>query len=147
MFHVSIGGKKVANASAAHLADSVLSWIKGTTFPAAPANLYVGLFSTVPTANTGSGTEISGNAYARQTVASTAWSAISQNADTIHDQISNSNAITFPAATPAGYTVVGVGIWDAATVGNLLFYQAVTSQAVAIGNQYQIAASALIVEV
>lgn len=137
----------MANSTAKTLADAVLNWMKGTTFTAAPATLYVGLFSTTPTANTASGTEISGNGYARQAVASTAWSAIAQSADTIHDQISNSAAITFPAATPAGYTVVGIGIWDAASAGNLLFYVAVTSQAVAIGNQYQIAAAALVVQV
>lgn len=137
----------MANATAKTLADDILNWVKGTTFTAAPANLYVGLFSTTPTANTGSGTEISGSSYARQAVASSAWSAISQNADTIHDQISNSNAITFPAVTTSGYTVVGVGVWDAATAGNLLWYQAVTSQAVAVGNQYQIASGQLTLEV
>ena len=136
----------MANATAKTLADYILNWIKGTTFQAAPANLYVGLFSTTPTANTGSGTEITGSSYARQAVASTAWSAISQNADTIHDQITNSNAISFPAVTTTGYTVVGVGIWDASTAGNLLFYQAVTSQAVAVGNQYVIASWALSVQ-
>ena len=137
----------MANANAKYLADQLLNLMKGTTFVAAPTTLYIGLFSTTPTANTASGTEISGSAYARQAVASTAWSAISQNADTIHDQISNSNAITFPAVTTTPYTVVGVGIWDAATIGNMWFYQAVTSQAVSVGNQFQIAAAALIVEV
>lgn len=137
----------MANSTAKYLADQVLNLIKGSTFVAAPANLFIGLFSTVPTANTASGTEVSGSAYARQTVASTAWSAVSQNADTIHDQISNSNAITFPAVTGSPYTVTGVGVWDAATNGNLWYYQAVTSQAVAVGNQYQIAAAQLVVEV
>ena len=137
----------MANATAKTLADDILNWVKGTTFTAAPANLYVGLFSTTPTANTGSGVEVSGSSYARQTVASTAWSAISQSADTIHDQITNSNAITFPAVTTTSYTVVGVGVWDASSAGNLLFYQAVTSQAVAVGNQYQIAAGQLALEV
>lgn len=137
----------MANSTAKTLADNVLGWMRGTTFPAAPANLYVGLFLTTPTANTGSGTEVSGSSYARQAVASSAWSTISQNADTIHDQISNSNAITFPAVTTTGYTVVGVGIYDALTVGNLLFYIAVTSQAVAVGNQYSIASGSLVVEV
>ena len=136
----------MANAIAKTLADDLLNWVKGTTFTAAPANLYVGLFSTTPTANTGSGTEVSGSSYARQTVASTAWSAISQNADTIHDQITNSNPITFPAVTTTGYTVVGVGVWDASSAGNLLMYQAVTSQAVAVGNQYSIASGALALE-
>ena len=137
----------MANSTAKTLADDVLSWLKGVAFPATLANTYVGLFSTTPTANTASGTEISGSSYARQAVASTAWSAITQNADTIHDQISNSNAITFPAVTTTGYTVAGVGIWDALTAGNLLFYVAVTSQAVAVGNQYQIAAAALVIEI
>lgn len=137
----------MANATAKTLADNVLNWIKGTTFPAAPANLYIGLFSTVPTANTGSGTEVTGSSYARQAVASSAWSAVAQNADTIHDQISNSNAITFPAVTTSSYTVVGIGVFDAVSAGNLLYYQAVTSQTVAVGNQYQIAAAGLVVEV
>jgi hypothetical protein len=96
--------------------------------------------------NTGSGTEVSGSSYARQAVASSAWSAISQNADTIHDQITNSNAISFPAVTTSGYTVVGVGVWDALSSGHMLLYQAVTSQAVAVGNQYQIAAGQLALE-
>jgi hypothetical protein len=136
----------VANAHFGVMADKILNWIKGTTFTAAPANLYVGLFTTAPTANVSSGTEVSGSSYARQAVASSGWSSIAQSADTIHDEISNSGAITFPAVTTTGYTVVGVGIWDASTAGNLLYYQAVTSQAVAVGNQYQIAAGALKVQ-
>lgn len=136
----------MANAHNNVQADRLLNWIKGTTFPAAPANLFVGLFSTAPTTNASSGTEVSGSSYARQTVASSAWSAISQNADTIHDQISNSNAITFPVVTTSSYTVLAVGIWDAATVGNMLYWQTVTSQAVSVGNQYQIAIGALLVE-
>jgi hypothetical protein len=127
------------------MADKILGWIKGTTFTAAPANLYIGLFTTAPTTNA-NGTEVTGSSYARQTVASSAWSSISQSADTIHDEISNSNAITFPAVTSTPYTVVGVGIWDASSAGNELYYQAVTSQAVAVGNQYQIAAGALKVQ-
>lgn len=137
----------MSNATSKVFADYCLSWVKGTTFPAAPANLYIGLFSTTPTANTGSGTEVSGSSYARQTVASTAWSTISQNADTIHDQITNSNAITFPAVTSTPYTVTGIGVWDASSAGNLLWYQAVTSQAVSVGNQYQVAAGQLALEV
>jgi hypothetical protein len=121
-----------------------------TSFAANPlVTLYVGLYTTTPVTNANlGGTEVSGSSYARQpiTVASQ-WSAISLNADNIHDQISNSNAITFPVVTGSPYTVVGVGIFDAVTTGNELFYVAVTSQAVSVGNQYQIAAGALIVEV
>jgi hypothetical protein len=147
----------MANATAKPLSDAILNWMKGSTlataftsFAANPlVTLWVGLYSTTPTTNANlGGTEISGNAYARQTITvASQWSAISLNADNIHDQISNSAVITFPAATPAGYTVVGVGIFDAVTSGNELFYQAVTSQAVSVGNQYQIAIGALICEV
>jgi hypothetical protein len=137
----------MANATAKVLADDVLNWVKGTTFPAAPANLYIALLTAVPTKNDGTGlTEVSGSSYARQAVASSAWGAIALNADNIHDQISNSNAITFPAVTTTSYTVVGVAIYDALTAGNLLWYASVTSQAVAVGNQYSIAAAALVLE-
>ncbi|HEV2237561.1 MAG TPA: hypothetical protein VGR57_12935 [Ktedonobacterales bacterium] len=136
----------MANAHSAVMADKILSWIKGTTFTAAPANLWVGLFSTAPTTNASNGTEVSGSSYARVQIASSGWSAISQNADTIHDQISNSAALTFPVVTTSSYTVVAIGVWDASTAGNNLWWQTVTSQAVSVGNQYQVAAAALIIE-
>lgn len=137
----------MANATAQSMADDVLNWVKGTAFPATKANLYVALLTAVPTKNDGTGlTEVSGSSYARQAIASSGWSAISQAADSIHDQISNSAAVTFPAVTTTSYTVVGVAIYDAATVGNLLWYASVTSQAVAVGNQYSIAAAALVLE-
>jgi hypothetical protein len=147
----------MANSTAKPLADPILNVLKGSTlasaFAAFAANplvtVYVGLYSTTPTTNANlGGTEISGSSYARQPITcASGWSAISLNADNIHDQISNSAVITFPIVTGSGYTVVGVGIFDAITTGNELFYVAVTSQAVAIGNQYQIAIGALIVEI
>lgn len=134
----------MANSTAKVLADNILNWFKGTAFPAANANVYVALLTAVPTKNDGTGlTEVSGSSYARQAVASTGWSAIALNADNIHDQITNSAAITYPAVTTTGYTVVGVAVYDAASAGNLLAYASVTSQAVAVGNQYQIPAGSL----
>lgn len=114
----------MANSTAKFLADALLTYLKGTAVATAFAatsgtgdatltTSYIGLFSTTPTANTGSGTEISGSSYARVAYTNSGnWSAISQSADTIHDQISNSAAITFPAVTTTPYTVVGVGVWD-----------------------------------
>ena len=137
----------MANATAKTQADRLLNWLKGTAFATAPTTVYVALLTSNPTKNDGTGlVEVSDTGYARQSITtSTGWSAISLNADNIHDQISNGSALTFPAAS-AGYTVVGVAIYDALTTGNLLYYQAVTSQAVASGNQYQIAAGSLVVE-
>ena len=137
----------MANAIAKVLADDVLNWFKGAAFATAPTTTYLALLTAVPTKNDGTGlAEVSGSSYARQGVASTGWSAISQSADTIHDQISNAAAITFPAVTTTAYTVVGVAIYDALTAGNLLLYQAVTSQAVAVGNSYSLAAGNLTLE-
>lgn len=137
----------MANSTAKVLADDILNWYKGTTFAAAPANTYVALLTAVPTKNDGTGlTEVSGSSYARQAIASSGWSAITLNADNIHDQISNSAAINFPTVTTTGYTVVGYALYDAVTAGNLLEYTAVTSQAVAVGNAYQIGAGNFILE-
>jgi hypothetical protein len=137
----------MANATAKVLADRVLNWFKGTTFPATVANVYVALLTTNPTHNDGTGlVECADAGYARLAVANAGWSAITLNADNIHDQINNSAVLTYGAAV-VSYTVVGVAIYDASTAGNLLAYGAVTSQAVAIGNQYQIAAGALLLEV
>jgi hypothetical protein len=138
----------MANATAKVQADRILNWFKGTTFAAVPTNVYIALLTTNPTKNDGTSlVECSDTGYARLAVAaSTGWSAISLNADNIHDQISNAAALTFGAAA-ASYTVVGVAVYDALTVGNLLAYGAVTSQAVAIGNQYTIAIGAFILEV
>lgn len=139
----------MANAQAQIAADRQLNYMKGTTPAAPPATWYIALLTAVPTTNTGTGlTEVTGSSYARQPLtASTGWSTISQAADLIHDQISNVNAITFPAVTTAGYTVVGIALYDAVTAGNLWDYTSVTSQAVAVGNQYVIAAGALVLQI
>lgn len=138
----------MANAQAKVTADRLLNWLKGTAFPATVATTYVALLTTNPTKNDGTGlVECSDTGYARSAgaIASTGWSAISTNADNIHEQISNAAAITYGAAV-ATYTVVGLALYDASTAGNLLWYGAVTSQAVSIGNQYQVAIGQVIIE-
>lgn len=78
---------------------------------AAPATIYVGLFTSTPS-DSAPGTEVSGNGYARQAVTFGAPSGGS---------CSNTNQITFPVATPSGYgTIVAVGLFDAPTGGNFL---------------------------
>lgn len=97
-----------------------------------PANLYVGLFTTTPT-DVGGGTEVTGGSYARQAVASglTAWKSTQNdnNASTgTGGTTSNTNAITFsPAPTANWGTINGIGIFDASTSGNLLFWAPLTT--------------------
>lgn len=98
-----------------------------------PANLYVGLFTANPTDADG-GAEVTGNAYARVTVASSLanWAGTQAPASTVASSgsggtTSNNAAITYPTPTPAGWgTVTGVGIFDAVTGGNLLVWSPLT---------------------
>lgn len=113
---------------------------RGQSLPA-NANLYFALFTTAPTA-AGGGVEVSGGSYARASVAATlanfagTQAAGSTTASTgTSGQTSNNTQITFPTPTAAWGTVVAMGIFDAATGGNLLFFgNLTTSQVVGVGN-------------
>jgi hypothetical protein len=83
-----------------------------------PAAVYVGLYTAAPT-DAGGGTEVSGNAYARQPIT---FGAASGGA------VTNSADITFPTPTPSGWgTVTHFGIFDASTAGNLLYWGALAA--------------------
>ena len=129
-----------------YLNSAMLNWMKGTTFLAAPATTYVALFTTAPTSDAGTGgTEVSGGSYARQAITSSSgWSAIS-GGGTVAEQISNAAIITFPTPSASWGTVVAVGIYDALTVGNLLYFATITSQAIGVGVVASFAANALVV--
>lgn len=97
----------------------------GTTTFTKPTAVYLGLYTAAPT-DAGGGTEVSGNAYARQAVTFAAASGGST---------SNSGAVTFPAATPSGWgTIVAVGIFDALSAGNLLYWAALSPNQVVGAN-------------
>jgi hypothetical protein len=121
---------------------NMLNLLKGTTWPtgagcwqAPVTTYYVGLFTTNPTSNaaTSNGsTEVSGNNYARQAItASTGWSAVTASGTS--NQISNSALITFPTPSGSWGTIIGVGIFDALTSGNLWMWNSITSQAIGSG--------------
>lgn len=91
--------------------------------------VYVALFTAVTglEADSGwSGTEVSGNAYARQLAG---LSAASGGAS------ANAADITFPTATPSGWgTVTHVALMDAETTGHVLMYSALDTQKVIDAN-------------
>ena len=94
----------------------------------APAAVYVGLFTSNPDED-GSGTEVSGGSYARQAGSFT----VSGNTAT------TTAAIEFPTATATWGTITHIGIYDAASAGNLLAYAALTaSKAIAFGDVFRI---------
>ena len=129
-----------------YLENAVLNWMKGTTFLTAPTTVYVALFTTAPSDDAGtSAVEVSGGSYARASITtSTGWSSIS-GAPSAPAQISNGSTITF--ATPTGNwgTVVAIGIYDASSAGNLLYWGTITSQAINTGVVASFAGGALII--
>jgi len=96
-----------------------------------PATVYIGLFT--PTAS-GGGTEVSGGSYARIGVTSALanWAG-TQGAGTTtastgtSGTTSNNGSITFAAPTANWGVITGIGIYDALTSGNLLFYGNLTT--------------------
>jgi hypothetical protein len=93
--------------------------LRNTSFTS-PTTVYVGLYITDPTdANTG--TEVTGGSYAREAVT---FGAPSNGVS------SNSALIEFNQATATWGTVAYMGISDALTSGNLLYYGALTSSKV-----------------
>lgn len=102
-----------------YTASAQLQWMTGkVAFPALPT-AYIALFTAVG-ADTGAGfTEVSGGGYARVATTGATWNAPSGQSPSA---ISNVLAITFPASTATWGTVIAFGIYDAASGGNLLFW-------------------------
>jgi hypothetical protein len=128
--------------------DNILNLMKGTAWPAGTGG-WGGLFTTNPTTDVTvsyTGTEVTGGSYARVAVANASgWSAISTTGTA--SQISNAGVITFPTPTVSWGTIIGVGIFDAATTGNLLWWNSITSQVIGIGVVASFAIGALIMTV
>ena len=115
-----------------YLEDQLLNWLKGAAFAASPATLYVALYTANPTDANASGTEVTGNAYARVAITSaTGWSAIVAAGAGTGDSITNGGIVTFPTPTPAGWgTVTGFALYDASTLGNEIVWAALTASKV-----------------
>lgn len=98
-----------------YLERSVLDHVLGVTSYSAATTLYVALYETDP-GDDNSGTEVSGGSYARQSVTFDAATT-----DVNGNSVSASNVQLKYTDMPA-VTVSHVGILDASTGGNLLYY-------------------------
>jgi hypothetical protein len=98
------------------LETEILDHVFAGSAYSAPSTLYVALYTAAP-GETGGGTELSGGAYARQTVAFT----------TAGNTTSNNAALEWATATNNWGTVTHVGVFDAATSGNLMAYATLTT--------------------
>lgn len=116
--------------------NAVLSWFRGTTFPAVPANVYLALFTTPPVNGITAGSvEVpSSNAYARVAIVpnTTNFGAPSGAAPA---SIASGVNFVFPTPTGAGWgTVSGWALFDAASNGNMLAYGTFTPTLVSAGD-------------
>jgi len=112
-----------------HLENAIINATLRNTAYTSPAAVYVGLYTSDP-GEGNTGTEVSGGSYARTAVT---FGAPSNGVST------NSASVTFPTATGTWGTVTHVGILDATTSGNLLYYTALdASKSIASGDVFTI---------
>ena len=104
--------------------DAVLNHLFRNVALPAPSAVYLALYTAAPT-DAGGGTQVSGNGYARQAITFAAPAG---------GAMSNSSAVAFTAAGGAFGNIVAVGIFDAATAGNLLAWAPITPREISDGD-------------
>lgn len=116
-----------------YLETEILDHVFGGNAYTAPSTLYLALYTAAP-GEAGGGTEVSGVSYARQSAAMT----VSGN------EATTSANVEFPAAGSNWGTVTHVGVFDAASGGNLLAYGSLSnSKAIDSGDIFRITAGSL----
>lgn len=129
-----------AAAMSDYLEQQIINHIfRNTAIFTPPANVYVALYTTA-TADDGTGTEVTGGAYARVAVSTTGgWNAPA--AAGLTDNIAD---ITFPVATASWGTVTHASLMSASSAGNMWFHGALTaSKAVGSGDTIKFVAGDL----
>jgi hypothetical protein len=107
----------MAAAISTYLANKILDHVLKNTSYTSPSKVYLGLYTSNPD-NDNSGSEVSGNNYAR--IETAFDSASGKTTD-------NAAVLTSNIASGSWGTITHFGILDASTSGNLLFYGAFTA--------------------
>lgn len=117
-----------------YLENALINATLRNTGYTSPTTVYLSLYTTDPT-DADTGTEVAGNAYARQAIT---FGAPSNGVTT------NTAAIEFPQATGSWGTVAYIGIRDASTAGNLLYHTPLdASKTIATGDVFRVAIGSL----
>jgi hypothetical protein len=90
--------------------------LRGTAY-ISPSKVYLALYTANPNEDN-SGAEVTGGSYVRKEIT---FGAASNGAS------SNSAEVLYPVATANWGTITHIGIFDASTAGNLLYYGALTN--------------------
>lgn len=130
----------MADAKSNYLERKILDHALGTTTYTKPSAVYVSLHTANP-ADDASGAEVSGGSYARQAATFSAATTDGGGASTAITSAAL-NWTNLPTAT-----VTHVGIYDAATSGNLLYYGALSSsKSITSGDNFTINTGSLVVQ-
>jgi hypothetical protein len=104
-----------------HTENLVLTWLLTNGTATRPTAWYVGLFTAAPS-DTGGGTEVTGNGYARVATGTITVSGTSPTNAT------NAAAIEFAAASGGNWGSIGwAAIFDADTSGNMIAWAALST--------------------
>lgn len=114
-----------------------LTYLFNTGAVTRPTAWYVGLFTSAPS-DTGGGTEVTGNGYARVSAGTISGSGTATT-------FTNAAAIEFAAASGGNWGTIGwAAIFDASTSGNMLAWAPLTTaKAINDGDIFRIPASSL----
>lgn len=114
-----------------YLRDSIVRHVLRNEPYTSPQDVWLALF-TSPTDEEGAGTEVTGGGYARQTI------TFSTTAD---DGTLENNSLTFTDMPEV--TVVGLGIFDDDTAGNMLYFANFSPVSVEVSDTYPVNAGTL----
>jgi hypothetical protein len=117
-----------------YLENALINATLRNTSYTSPTTVYLALYTNDPT-DADTGTEVTGNAYARQAITFGAPS---------NGVTSNTAAIEFPQATGSWGTVTHIAIRDALTSGNMLYHSPLdASKTIATGDVFRVAIGSL----
>ena len=123
-----------------YLENKVLDHTLGVAPYTQPTAIYVGLFTTEPQED-GTGTEVSGNGYAREAITFSSASNGQTNGPATGD-----GAVEFTANGGSWGTITHFALFDALTAGNMLYKGALsTSKTVADGDSVRFAETSIII--
>ncbi len=111
----------MAGSKSDYLENKILDHFLGAVTYTPPATVYIAAYTVAPT-DAGGGTEVTGGSYARVAVTNNATNFPAA----VAGSKSNGTAINFATATADWGTLVAVGIFDAASGGNLLAWADLT---------------------
>ena len=114
-----------------YLRTSVGNHVLTNTAWTSPTTVYCALFTDAPD-ETGGGTEVTGGSYSREAIT---WT------ETSTDGEFENNSISFTDMPEA--TVVAIGVYDADTAGNLLYFETFSPVSVAATETYPVNAGVM----